>query len=426
MHAHWSIFNQLHAYTRLDRHARVHTSSAPPPPPPSASSPTRWLLAYGWSVYYHNTTEPRSPPPLPPPPPPSSPTSTHTDTPHPHTQRYVGSDATRESPRDGELNLDCVLRSGNAQRARLGRSSAGARAAAAASKGTRNRTSTSTSGHRLRLGRSRVDVPLEIPVERRLALATNRRDRPKLLRWPGSSWHRQKASAMPEECIRMLENEVQKEEAEMKQAQPFGQKMDQARARFRRAVDSGEKAMEALQKAQVNFEQAQQEVMQAQTDLEMLMQEAPLPVMPVPQVSVSLVRTLEAWTSIIENMWNPDAGPPPDHLVHTQSGSRGKSSKPLRFSSLRRLAQPWTPSSTQDRIPSCGIWKTKPRRWQTSRRRTLQAGRRSKQRCRGHARLRRGTHRSHRRRRRRASRRQRMRRVEPSPRRPKGYQHELW
>ena len=57
----------------------------------------------------------------------------------------------------------------------------------------------------------------------------------------------------------------------MKQAQPLGQKMDQARARFRRAVESGEKAMEALQKAQENFEHAQQ-VIQAQTDLE-----APLP-----------------------------------------------------------------------------------------------------------------------------------------------------
>ena len=63
-----------------------------------------------------------------------------------------------------------------------------------------------------------------------------------------------------------------------------------------RAVESGEKAMHTLQKAQENFEQAQQEVMQAQTDLEMLMQEAPLPVVPVPQVNVRLVKTLEALT----------------------------------------------------------------------------------------------------------------------------------
>ena len=53
----------------------------------------------------------------------------------------------------------------------------------------------------------------------------------------------------------------------MKQAQPWGQKIDQARARFRRAVESGEKAMQALQKAQENCEQAQQEGIQAQTDL---------------------------------------------------------------------------------------------------------------------------------------------------------------
>ena len=64
---------------------------------------------------------------------------------------------------------------------------------------------------------------------------------------------------------------------------------------------------QALQKAQENFEQAQQEVMHAKTDIEMLVQEAPLPVMLVPQVNVSLVKTLEALTGIIENLWNLEA-----------------------------------------------------------------------------------------------------------------------
>ena len=105
-----------------------------------------------------------------------------------------------------------------------------------------------------------------------------------------------RAAALPEACLRILENEVQQQETAMKQGQPLGQRMDQARARFRRAVESGEKAMQGLQKAQENFEQVQQEVMQAKTDLDLLMQEAPLPVMPVPQVNVSLVRTLEALT----------------------------------------------------------------------------------------------------------------------------------
>ena len=49
--------------------------------------------------------------------------------------------------------------------------------------------------------------------------------------------------------------------------------------------------------------------------LDKLMQEALFPVVPVPQVNVGLVTTLEALTSIIENMWNPDAGQPPDHLM---------------------------------------------------------------------------------------------------------------
>ena len=69
--------------------------------------------------------------------------------------------------------------------------------------------------------------------------------------------------------------------------------------------------MQALQKAQETFEQAQQEVIQAQLDMDKLMQEAPLP---VPQVNVSLVKTLEALTGIIENIWNPDAGESPDQI----------------------------------------------------------------------------------------------------------------
>ena len=59
------------------------------------------------------------------------------------------------------------------------------------------------------------------------------------------------------------------EEAEMRQAQPMGQRMDQARARFHRAVDAGEKAQEPTLKAQANFEQAQQ-VIKAQADLHKL------------------------------------------------------------------------------------------------------------------------------------------------------------
>ena len=111
--------------------------------------------------------------------------------------------------------------------------------------------------------------------------------------------------------------------------------------------------MQALQKAQENFEQAQQEVMQAQTDLDLLMQEAPLPVMPVPQVNLDQVKSQEALTGIIENLWHPDAGPSPDNWVHTIQETR----EILQTSSVicpRRVAQPWMPSWTPDRIPSFG------------------------------------------------------------------------
>ena len=114
----------------------------------------------------------------------------------------------------------------------------------------------------------------------------------------------------------------------MKQAQPLGQKMDQARARLRPAVESGEKAMEALQKAQETFEQAQQEVVQAQMDPDELIQEAPLPVKPAPQVNVSLVKILEALTGLIENMWNPEAG------ATTRSPDTGNAGVILQTSSV--------------------------------------------------------------------------------------------
>ena len=52
------------------------------------------------------------------------------------------------------------------------------------------------------------------------------------------------------------------------------------------------------------------------------MQEAPLPVMPAPQVNMNLVKSLEILTGFIENMWNPESGPPPDQLVHALQESR--------------------------------------------------------------------------------------------------------
>ena len=70
------------------------------------------------------------------------------------------------------------------------------------------------------------------------------------------------------------------------------------------------------------FEQAQQEVVQPQMDLDKIMQEALLSVMPVPQVSVSPVKTVEALTGIIGNMWNPDARQPPDHLIQAIQESK--------------------------------------------------------------------------------------------------------
>ena len=126
-----------------------------------------------------------------------------------------------------------------------------------------------------------------------------------------------------------------------------------------------------MQKAQDNFEQAQQEVMQAQTELEMLIQE-----------HASCTRQREPG----ENLGGFDG----DHGKFVEPRRRpttrkpgtcnpGVEANPLRLSRLRRVARLWTPSSKQDRIPS---WtKTTPRSWQTSRRRMLQVGRRSKQRC---------------------------------------------
>ena len=129
------------------------------------------------------------------------------------------------------------------------------------------------------------------------------------------------ASALPEACLRILDNEVQQQEAAMNQAQPLGQKMDQARARFRRAVESGEKAMRAAEgPGELRASAAGGDA--SPDRIGVLMQEAPLPVMPVAQVDVGLVKFLEALTGIIENLWNPDAGHPPDHLMHAIQESR--------------------------------------------------------------------------------------------------------
>ena len=124
------------------------------------------------------------------------------------------------------------------------------------------------------------------------------------------------------EYIKILESSVQQEEKSMRQAQSQGQRKDQARARFKKVVVTGEKAMETLQKAQQALEQAQQEVVQAYMDLEHLEREAPSLVVPTPQTNSNLVGTLETLTGIIEHLWNLDAGPPLENLVSAIHASR--------------------------------------------------------------------------------------------------------
>ena len=196
---------------------------------------------------------------------------------------------------DGVRSLDCVLQNGNAQRARsfLSRGTCGGCGKQRDVKQDEyiNEWSQTVAWPQQNGNPSgEAAHPVNKPKGAAQALALARQQLAQA-----------RASAMPEACLRIFENEVQQQETAMKQAQPLGQKMDQARARFRRAVEWGEKAMKALQKAQENLEQAQQEVVQAQTDLDKLMQEAVLPVMPVPQVKVSLVKTVEDLTGIIEN-----------------------------------------------------------------------------------------------------------------------------
>ena len=81
-----------------------------------------------------------------------------------------------------------------------------------------------------------------------------------------------KASAMPKDCVRTLESKVWQEETACDEA----------------GSTLGKEDGHTPQKALETLKQAQQEVVQDQMDLDKLMQEAPLPVLPVPQVNVSL------------------------------------------------------------------------------------------------------------------------------------------
>ena len=100
----------------------------------------------------------------------------------------------------------------------------------------------------------------------------------------------------------------------MRQAQPVGQRMDQARARFRRAVESGEKAPES----------------RAQGQRELRASAAGGDASPngLAQANASLVsqrdpgQIIGSFDRTYRNMWNPEAKPPPDPLVHAIHESR--------------------------------------------------------------------------------------------------------
>ena len=101
-------------------------------------------------------------------------------------------------------------------------------------KGTRNRTSTSTSGSQTLAWPQQGGSPSENSSGEALALATAQ-----ALAMARQQLAQARAAAMPEARLGILENEVQQQETAMKQAQSLGQKMDPARARFRRPVGSG-------------------------------------------------------------------------------------------------------------------------------------------------------------------------------------------
>ena len=85
-------------------------------------------------------------------------------------------------------------------------------------------------------------------------------------------------AGLPENCTTILQEQARQEEESITKARPPGHKMDQVRARFKRAVEAGEKALKNVGKAQKIFAAAQEEVILAQTDLENLTKESPMPV----------------------------------------------------------------------------------------------------------------------------------------------------
>ena len=117
----------------------------------------------------------------------------------------------------------------------------------------------------------------------------------------------------PEECNRILEEKMQRWEMELKKAQRLGHRMDQGMARFRRSVENGEKAVEAMHKAQES-KRNRRYCRRRRTSTGTRRRPCFRPPL-APHVNASLVETLEAWTGLVENMWDPDARQPPEHLV---------------------------------------------------------------------------------------------------------------
>ena len=197
------------------------------------------------------------------------------------------SDVTPRSPKEGVRTLESELQSGSARRARCARSSAGARAVAAASKGTRRTTSTSTSGHRLRLWLEEAGGSHGAPAR----LVSKPKGAAHALAPARQQLTQTQVSAMPEQCIDILESKMQ--QIAMTQAQPLGQQMDQARARFLEPSSRVRKRWKHCRRHRRPWCKRNRMWCRPKWTLDKLMQEAPLPVMPVPRVNLTLVKTLE-------------------------------------------------------------------------------------------------------------------------------------
>ena len=128
----------------------------------------------------------------------------------------------------------------------------------------------------------------------------------------------------PEPVLALMRKDIERLEKEERETRPLGQRLDQARAQLRKAVDHAEACEEAMLQAQADMQEAEEAVQAWHAEVQKLTAEARMidgPTLAIRSTVAPLVSQLLSLARAVEATWAATDGPPPEQLTRSLQAS---------------------------------------------------------------------------------------------------------